>query len=804
MSAVAVTVAVAVLAAVAVILAVFAVLAVAVVVAVFLPLHVDAVDHGTETRQAVLAGQVVDEAEVALGGVVGPADVEADIGRTGDNLGIGHHADGGGVQNHVVVLLLQGRDEAVQRGTGQQLRGIWGHGTARQDVEIVHHTRRTDEAVQVGGVRGDQVGGDAPVAVGEAEDLVQPGLADVQSQQDDLLAQQGEAGGQVGRHEGLALAALGGGGEDDFPVGAVEHEEQVGAQAAEGFGHHVVFVLTHHDGRQAAPVSVAQGHVAHHGYPGQAFHVGTSLDAVAEETDQEDDAGWKGQAGHTGGQQDLLVVRRDGTAGQRGVDDLGVVGSGGQGDVVFLPFLEEHEVEGLLHALLALHAGQFTLLGGGAVYPAGVLVGLGVQVGLGDEQGLAGARYGGHQVGVHVAEVGREPADHRVLFGRGAQQAVALQHLGVVLADEGRDGRIVQTHVDRQHRVGVGGVVQVVGQVVDEVDLGGVLVAELFVARTFGYGLLGVAAQVGQAGLALEALQFHLGAAQLAVDGRDAVVDEAGGVLGNQFLVVVGVAVIHGHQGFQEVLAPPGLGVEHRQGGDGGGLARQSHREGALIARGYGEGRQDAYLHPGGFGHRPAHFEGVRGGTEGQGSHPGGKGYRQAVQQLGLDLLVRQAAVDADLHVGLAVGLTGQVQFQRGAEAFRVLGREVHLDGGGPVEVGIAEGTGGAVPDVGPDVTHGIADDALAAQDFHLVVDVAAAVVHQAQLLQVGHAAGTSALLVVLDEDGGGDAVYRGRPFQVNPASGQAEHHGQYEPRPVDEVTEEQGPVIGLFFLFLQ
>lgn len=275
--------------------------------------------------------------------------------------------------------------------------------------------------------------------------------------------------------------------------------------------------------------------------------------------------------------------------------------------------------------------------------------------------------------------------------------------------------------------------------------------------------------------------------------------------MGNQVLVVVGVAVIHGHQGFQEVLAPPGLGVEHRQGGDGGGLARQFHGEGVLVVRGYREGRQDAYLHPGGFGHRPAHFEGVRGGPEGEGSHPGGKGHRQAVQQLGLDFLVRQAAVDADLHAGLSVGLTGQVQFQRGAEAFRILGREVHLDGRGPVEVGIAEGTGGAVPDVGPDVAHGIADDALAAQDFHLVVDVAAAVVQQAQLLQVGHAAGVRpVLLVVLDEDGGGDAVHRSRPFQVEPASGQAEHHGQYEPRPVDEVTEEECPVVGLLLLLLE
>ena len=451
-SAVAVTVAVAVLAAVAV-FAVLTILAITVVIAVLLARHIDAVDDGTQPWQAVLAVQVVDECEVVLHGIVGPADVETYVGRTGDNLGIGHHPDGGGVQDDIIVLLLQAVDELVQRRAGEEFRRIRGNGTARQDVEILHNARRTDQAMHVGTLRSRKEGCDAVFPVGKAENLVQPGFADVQPQQDDLLAQQGETGSQVGCHEGLALAAHGGGDEDDVLLRAVEQEEEVGAQVAEGLGHEAVLVLADGDG---AGLLVTERHVAQDGDGGEPLDIGTAFDAEAEQAQYVDDGNGQADAGHEGEHINHLALGRDGSVAGHGlVDDLGLVGRGGQGDVVFLTLLEEHEVEAGFDFLLALDAHVLAFLRGGVADAAGVAAGLAVEVGLGDDQLLAGALEAGCQALAQAGKLGVEAADDGVGLGRGAQEAVALDHALVVGADEGGDGLVGEADVDGQHVVKV-------------------------------------------------------------------------------------------------------------------------------------------------------------------------------------------------------------------------------------------------------------------------------------------------------------------------------------------------------------
>lgn len=55
--------------------------------------------------------------------------------------------------------------------------------------------------------------------------------------------------GEVGSYESLAFTAYGGGNQDDFLIRIAHHEEQVGAQAAEGFRHDVVVVFAYGNGR---------------------------------------------------------------------------------------------------------------------------------------------------------------------------------------------------------------------------------------------------------------------------------------------------------------------------------------------------------------------------------------------------------------------------------------------------------------------------------------------------------------------------------------------------------------------------
>lgn len=65
----------------------------------------------------------------------------------------------------------------------------------------------------------------------------------------------------------------------------------------------------------------------------------------------------------------------------------------------------------------------------------------------------------------------------------------------------------------------------------DQIELGTVLYAKLFVGGLFADGELGVTAEVGKPRLAFEAFQLLLRSAQLVIDDGDALVDEAGGVL---------------------------------------------------------------------------------------------------------------------------------------------------------------------------------------------------------------------------------------------------------------------------------
>ncbi len=727
-------------------------------------------------------------------GIVGAADIEADIGRAGDELGVRHHADGGGVEHHVVVAGAQLADGLVESRTGHQLGGVGRHDTAGQHVEVGMDTRGLDEREEVGVLWRGKVLRDAVLAVGDVEHLVEPGLADVQADDDHLLAQQGEADSEVGGQEGLALAAHGGGDEDDVLLRAVQQEEEVGAQVAEGLSHEAVLVLADGDG---AGLLVAEGHIAQDGDGGEPLDIGTALDAEAEQLEDVDDGDGQADAGHEGEQVNHLGLGRDGgVAGHGFVDDLGLVGRGGQGDVVFLALLEEHEVEAGLNLLLALDAHVLALLLGGVADAAGVAAGLAVEVGLGDEQLLARALEAGRQALAQAGQLGVEATDDGVGLRRGAQEAVALDHALVVGADEGGDGLVGEADVDGQDVMDVLGARQVVQEVADEVELGAVGHHLLLVIGLLAEGHLGIAAEVRQAGAALELLELGFGGAQLGVDDGDALVDEAGGVAGHFVLVVVGVAVVVLDEPVEEVLTPTAVGVGEGDGDHGRGFAGGLHGEGAGIALGHGQGGADGDVDDGfalGQGDTGTRQEGE--GTDGRGQHG-----REAVEAGGgyLDF------IEGGHGLYGTIGLEGDIDAEGGGQAVGTAGGEVEAEGRTVVEVGARQAVLATVGDVEAEVGHNLVGQRLAAQDLDLVIDAAGGGEHAQVLEESQVAVDAAALLVVLDEDGGADVIDGRGEAQVNPRQGEADHYGGHDPGPADEVGEEEGAVVGLLFAFVE
>lgn len=273
--------------AIAVTITVAVTFAVAITVGVLALAHVDAVDDRGELGELVAVLENVDVLVAVLRGVVGAAGIDAEVGDAADDGGVGYHTNRGGIKNDVVVALLQPVDHVVEHRAGNQFRRVRGYGTAGEDLEVGADLGLHDEAHQVGVFRIVQVVGNSLGTAGEAEGFVQTGLADVHTEDDHFLAQEGQADGGVGSQERFSLAGLGGG-EENHLVLRLQHEEHVGAQTAEGFFHDVVLVLADHDG--VGGRRIAFGEFGQNGNRGDALHIFAILNLIFQEVAKIDKA----------------------------------------------------------------------------------------------------------------------------------------------------------------------------------------------------------------------------------------------------------------------------------------------------------------------------------------------------------------------------------------------------------------------------------------------------------------------------------------------------------------------------------
>ena len=168
------------------------ILAIAVVVTVDALVHVHTVDQDTGVGKLLVSGKLIDDDKIILARVVGTAYIDTQVHMTGYELRVGHHRDGGGIDEHIVKMSLQQVDALFQRAARKKLRRIGRDRTAGQDIKVRGQTRGLAKRKQVDG-RVGQVARDSEFLRGLAENLVQTGLADVQTHYHHFLPRECQA-----------------------------------------------------------------------------------------------------------------------------------------------------------------------------------------------------------------------------------------------------------------------------------------------------------------------------------------------------------------------------------------------------------------------------------------------------------------------------------------------------------------------------------------------------------------------------------------------------------------------------------
>ncbi len=780
-----------------VVIAVPVMVTVAIAVSVTVAVAFGAVEYDGHVLEFLLFVDILQLGQEAAVQQAGADDEDGAVCVLLDNLRIGQHLYGRAVDDEVVILGLELGDGVLQAGLIEQLGGVGRDGAHRQQLQGVviligdeHLMNVGDATVEVvteallGGVNVRRGGAVAQVAVNDQH----------------ALAFDGEGHGDVHAKERLAAAGVERGEQDDVAGGiGVGHELQVGAEHAEGFVDDVTRAFFHHHFSLVLGLALVEpaglvgrlvGYLAHKG-EGEAVEVlAASHHGVGALLDEDDDHGDE-QAQRQGNQEDVLLDGsggRHGAAGQR--DDAGVVGGEGLREFVLLTLLQQVEVEGFLHFLLALHAEQVLgLVGVGGDARGGlvavVLLTLDLCV-----QGHQLVVNGLYQVGTVLGQVLVHLFHQGVALATLGDQAVALQQLGIVSGDLAVEVLAAEAVVEGEQLIAVALAAEVVadipGHVHLVVELGDAEVGTLGLGHVHAYGSF----YIGQHVLTLVGGDVIVYIAQLVLDDVQSVIDEHGGADGHLVAVFHPALVIHGDEGVEHILGTLDVEVDHREGQDAGAVVIPTDGEGAGIASGRGAQRGVADVD----GLLEAFVVGLGGGDY-QGAQRGAHGVVDGALDLGIGLLAAPGKVEGGV---MAVAM--QLQGERGVLVIQQIG-QADADGqrgaveGGALEVGV-----GLIVVVeskaGDDFGHQFGG----LQDAYLIADVDVGLEH-AQVGELFHAAG-AAFGIVLDEDGGGAGEHGRGGHQIEGGQAEAYHEGKQEPFPpgqteIEDVLHSDG-VLGV------
>ena len=789
------------------VLAVGAVAAVTVFVAVFVAVAAGAVGAVEQERHvAVFLGRVVflDLGKHRTLEQARAHDEEGDVGERGDEVGVGHDLDRRAVEEDVVVFGSQRIQKLPEARLGEELGGVGGHLPDGQDVEVVAADAVDDERVPVVGLAAKPVR-EAPF--GLAGEDAQGALPQVKVEDDGLLALDREGGGEVGGDEGLAGADVEGGDHQDLAARVLAaHELEVGAHDAEGLVDDVAAVGLDHDLtvlRSVRDPDAVQEilrleggrQLAEEG-GGEVLKVLAAAHSRVEDLLEVEPGEGDGEAEEEGDQQDHLLVGRDrGVGAAGGGHDTGVVGGEGLREFIFLAFLQQVEVQGLLDLLLALVAQELAGLQGDVAHARlGAALGLLGGCDL-DIDGLDVVVQGGQDRAAERRQLLVEVLDEEVLFGGGFDEAVALEHRRVELVDLGLGAGVFEADVGRKQGAG-GGAADVALEEAGD----GELVVELHqVLAGFGTELhvhLGGGAAVGHAVGAAEGSDGLVHAAELLLDDAQAVGDKLVGARGDLVLVLDPVLVVAVDDHPQDVFGPLGVDVAVVEVDDGRVLAVEGGAEASpgspcrtLEAA---AGHEDRAVPAGLVGILGAGHQDPAEGCLGRITVGGG-------DVLGPEFVLTPGEIAQD-HGGGILELDGKAA---GPVAPQV--QELDLDGEAAAVDGVlvAE-TLDLVVHVEVEVLGHLEHQVGGGEVDDLVVDVhsrlAEAEVGEGGRDVGGHRAGAA---VFLDQDRGAAGVDGDGPDDVERGRGEADCERQDEPFPVadaegPDVLEGEGVVFGL------
>ena len=201
-----------------------------------------------DAAEAPVLPVAVERVEVREHGLVEqprPEDEECPVHMVVDDPRVRDDIDRRAVDDDDVVLAPQRGDHVREAAVGYQLGRVRRDGAGRQDVGRRRVLLTDDHVVHIGGDPGEIV---AEALPRRADNLGERAVAHVAVDGQHAPALDGEADGQVGRHEGLARARVERSDGDDLAPGLAHHELKVGAEHPEGLVGHVAAALADHDG----------------------------------------------------------------------------------------------------------------------------------------------------------------------------------------------------------------------------------------------------------------------------------------------------------------------------------------------------------------------------------------------------------------------------------------------------------------------------------------------------------------------------------------------------------------------------
>lgn len=269
------------------------------------------------------------------------------------------------------------------------------------------------------------------------------------------------------------------------------------------------------------------------------------------------------------------------------LDDPCVVGGERLRELVLLAFLQEEEVQSLLHGLLTLDREELLRLVRIRGDARGVLAGGALEILVFRVEGKDLVVYGPGDRPPHRGQSLVEILHEHVLLAGVRHKVVPLQDLGVVLGDAALDRLAAQPHVGGKRLVAVVLLADVVLDVARHVELVAHVLELLAQHGALLHVHRGGGTHVRDHVLRLVGRDVGVHARELALDDAEPVVDEHRRGVGYLVLVPDPVLVVHGDEGAKDVPGALRGHVLDRQGDDVGVLVGEADLEPVEVGLGH-------------------------------------------------------------------------------------------------------------------------------------------------------------------------------------------------------------------------